>query len=313
MPNVRPLLLSGFMASGKTTVGRRAAELAGARFEDLDRSIEARAGMSVAELFRTRGESAFRELEQSELMRVLDRAEPCVVALGGGALVDRERRLDALERAVVVNLHASLDVLLSRAPDDGARPLLAGDRLGQARQLLEARRSSYAEAHGRVDTEALDIDAAAAAVLAIWRRSPIVVALGERSYRVEVGSGIVAERIPEALAASTSALVISDTNVAKLHLAGLLSAIGTGTPTHLLEPGEQHKTAAALESAWRALADAGVDRGGVVVALGGGVVSDIAGFAAATWQRGTRWIALPTTLLAMVDASVGGKTAIDLR
>jgi shikimate kinase/3-dehydroquinate synthase len=300
------------MGSGKSTVGRRAAELAGVAFEDLDRTIEQRAGMSIAELFRREGEASFRRREGTELARVLDEGGAKVVALGGGALVDRETRLDALERATVVTLHAPLSVLLSRARDDGARPLLAGpDRVAQARHLLEIRAAGYAESHARLDTSVLDADAAARAALELWRREPIAVALGERSYAVEVGSDFAPERILALLGAPTSTLIVSDRNVAALHLEPLARRLGAPV-AHLLEPGERHKTVAALEGTWRALADAALDRGGTVVALGGGVVSDIAGLAAATWQRGVRWIALPTTLLAMVDASVGGKTAIDL-
>jgi shikimate kinase len=184
----RPLLLNGFMATGKSTVGRRVAELEGVPFDDLDVAIERRAGARVSEIFESVGEAGFRRLERAELERVLAEPTRRVIALGGGALLSRDLRLDALDRACVVCLDAPLDVVLSRA---GAtpRPLLAGpDPRARAAELLAARRPAYAEAHARVDTGRGDVDESARAVQAAWNRRAIAVAAGERSYAIEVGS-----------------------------------------------------------------------------------------------------------------------------
>jgi shikimate kinase/3-dehydroquinate synthase len=306
-----PLLLSGFMATGKSTLGRRIAELTGAPFEDLDERIAKRAGASVSDLFRSRGEDEFRRLERLELDAVLSAGDAAVVALGGGALARREVRLDALERAVVVSLHAPLELILKRVGDDGSRPLLAGDdRETRARELLAARSAGYAEAHAHIDTGALDPERAARAAIEVWERRPVVVAAGERSYCVDVGSGIVAERVAAALGSPTRTLLVTDENVDRLH-GGRLDPVLPNPARVVLRAGEEHKNVAALESIWTAAAGAELDRAGLVVALGGGVVSDVAGLAAATWKRGVHWVAAPTTLLAMVDASVGGKTAVD--
>ena len=307
----RPLLLNGFMATGKSTVGRRVAELEGVPFDDLDVAIERRAGARVSEIFESVGEAGFRRLERAELERVLAEPTRRVIALGGGALLSRDLRLDALDRACVVCLEAPLDVVLSRA---GAtpRPLLAGpDPRARAAELLAARRPAYAEAHARVDTGRGDVDLSARTVQAAWNRRAIAVAAGERSYAIEVGSAIVRDRLGVLTAEATKTLVVTDRNVLAAHGSTLAAALPGAEPLEL-EPGEQHKTPRALEQIWRAALAHDLDRESTLVAFGGGVVSDITGFAAATWMRGTRWLAVPTTLLAMVDASVGGKTAVDL-
>jgi len=307
----RPLLLNGFMATGKSTLGRRVAELEGVPFEDLDDRVERRAGQSVSEIFQTAGEDEFRRLERLELEAVLRDPSRRVVALGGGALLDRELRLLALERATVVTLEAPIDVVMSRASAT-PRPLLAGaDPQSRARALLESRCLAYAEAHARIPTAELDVEASAQAIRAVWQREPVAVALGQQSYGVDIGSGVLDARLPVLVGEPTAVLVVSDSNVSAAHGPALSRAL-PGAATLVLAAGEQNKTPAALEQVWRAARQHDLDRGSLFVAFGGGVVCDIAGFAAATWMRGTRWLALPTTLLSMLDASVGGKTAVDL-
>ncbi|MFC4728078.1 3-dehydroquinate synthase [Coralloluteibacterium thermophilus] len=140
------------------------------------------------------------------------------------------------------------------------------------------------------------------------------VALGARSYSIRIGPGLL--RDAEALAAAAPGrhvLLVTDANVARHHLAPVQAAFGERRlETCVLPPGEQEKTLARFGELIGRLADMGASRDATVVALGGGVVGDLAGFAAATWMRGIRFVQVPTTLLAMVDSSVGGKTAVDL-
>lgn len=320
----RPLLLNGFMATGKSELGKRVAALSGHPFVDLDELIQDRAGKSVAELFRERGEAGFRALERAELEALLKAwrsrySEPPVVALGGGALLHRPLRCEALRGATVITLTASLTETLRRAAGDANRPLLANADARFVETLLELRRPSYLEAHACLDTTAVDpgaIDPIALArrALELWARRLVAVAAGERSYAVEIGQNLVPERLPEFVSDATRVLVVTDTTVRDLHAAGALRALeraGASATLVTLEPGETHKNVDGLEHVWRAAFDAGADRKSLILALGGGVVSDLAGFAAATWLRGVRWIAIPTTLLGMVDASVGGKTGVD--
>ena len=312
----RPLLLNAFMASGKSTLGRRVAERAGREFIDLDEHIERHAGLSVSEIFAQRGETGFRRLEAEALGQVLDAGRPGVVAVGGGALLARSQRLRAVDAAVVVTLGASVDDIVRRsAQQPGQRPLLdAADARERALALLELRAPAYAECHASVDTTGQSPEALAERVLEIWRRDGVGVAAGEQSYTVEIGSNIAASGVAPWAQKASRVIVISDQNVAPLHASGLRASLGGDAKLDLIElpAGEMHKTLASVERIWQRASALGADRSSLFVGLGGGVVTDIAGFAAAGWMRGVRWVAIPTTLLAMVDASVGGKTAVDL-
>lgn len=314
---MRPLVLSGFMAAGKSTIGRRVGALAGVDWVDLDRVVEARTGRGVSDLFAALGEAEFRRLEAEALESVLAGGGAPVVAVGGGALLERERRLRALERAVVVTLVARPEELARRALRQGGRPLLAGadgaELERRVRGLLEARAEAYAECHATVDTEAGDEDAVAREVVAVWRRAPIAVAAGGRSYAVEIGSGNVG-RVAAAVGSASRVLLVTDEHVGPLHAAAVGSALcGLGPVAVVTLPaGEREKRLEAVERVLEGALEAECDRGSVFVGLGGGVVTDVCGFAAACFFRGVAWVAVPTTLLAMVDASVGGKTGVDV-
>ncbi|HET9933889.1 MAG TPA: 3-dehydroquinate synthase [Polyangiaceae bacterium] len=309
---LRPLLLNGFMGTGKSSVGRLVATRTGRRCVDLDSLVEARAGMGIARFFAERGEPAFRALEREVLLEQLARREPIVIALGGGALVNRETRLRALDEAVVVTLHASADEVLRRCASDDSRPLLAGpDRAARIQELLAARAGSYAETHASVATDGKSLDAVAAEVTAVWKRDPLAVAAGASSYAVDVGAGILTERLPVLAGAPSRIVLVSDETVFGLHGHSAVTALGSPAVVRL-PPGEENKHIATVERIWRAALEAHADRKALFVALGGGVVTDMTGFAAATFMRGVRWLGIPTTLLAMVDASVGGKTGVDL-
>jgi shikimate kinase / 3-dehydroquinate synthase len=311
----RSLLLNGFMATGKSTVGRRIAELTGAPFVDLDDRVIQTAGKPITQIFKEDGEAQFRVLERAELERVLEDSTPQVVALGGGALLNRGQRLRALQRAVVVNLHADLEVLLRRVAGDDARPLLQGKNTEAVEQLLSSRAPVYAEAHASVDVGQRTPDAIAEDVLAVWRQDPIAVAAGAASYSVEVGSGFAPERTARHVKGASNVVLVTDSTVGGLYAEQYRSALvaqGVTVSLFALEPGEANKNVASLEKIWAHCLAHEADRKTVFVGLGGGVVTDVTGFAAATWMRGVPWVSIPTTLLGMVDASVGGKTAVDL-
>lgn len=268
--------------------------------------------MGIARFFAEKGEPAFRALERDVLLEQLAQKEPLVIALGGGALVNRETRLRALDESVVVTLKASPQEILRRCATDDSRPLLAGpDREGRINELLAARAGSYAEAHTSVATDGRSPDAIAEEVVEVWKRDPIAVAAGSSSYAVDVGASILAERLPRVIGAPSRTLLVSDETVFGLHGHRAVAALGSPAIVRL-PPGEENKHVATVERIWREALEAHADRKALFVALGGGVVTDMTGFAAATFMRGVRWIGAPTTLLAMVDASVGGKTGVDL-
>lgn len=300
-------VLGGAPGVGKTTVGRAAAAALGWHFVDLDQAVEAEAGATVAEIFARDGEGGFRERERAALRRALLR-ERVVIAAGGGALADRRVRHEALRCARVVTLGAPAATLRERLSHGDVRPLLRGGP-GALEALLEARRPAYAEAHHAVDA-AGPVGVAAAAVAALAGAPlPMVVPLGLRSYRVHVGP---LDGLARAMAPRTAAVLVTDATVARHWGDDAARALGGHPPRVVLRPGERSKTLRAVARVWEAAGAAGADRRAVIACVGGGVVTDVGGFAAATWLRGVPYVSVPTSLLAMVDASVGGKTGVDL-
>lgn len=313
----RGVVLGGFMGTGKTTVGRALAARLALPFVDLDDELERRHGPIPVQI--ATGENGFRAREAALIEELCD-GVPRVIATGGGAWVDpaNRARLAASYRTVV--LTAPLDVLGERVRSGGGeagRPLW-DDRI-EARLLQ--RQPAYADAEVHVDVGRRDVDAAVDAILEALRdpgsrRREVTVELGARSYPVIVASGGfsgLGARLAQAVARDR-VVVVTDSVVGPLWLPALLAELARAgfSARHLAIPaGEDHKT---LET-WASLVDRilrlGVDRRTPLVALGGGVLGDITGFAAATTLRGMPLVQIPTTLLSMVDSSVGGKTAVN--
>lgn len=308
---MRPIVLSGFAGTGKSAVGAALAARLGVPFLDTDAAIERRAGKDVGTIWRESGEGGFRALEREVATEAL-RGPPSVIAFGGGTVTCRAVRFEALDRATVVTLTASVEAIASRTTS-AERPLLSGpDPHQRVRELLEARADAYAEHHATLDTTSLGIEDAAAHLATLRDDDSLVVPLGRRSHRYQrIGSSskdaVLARAISELRPSTT--LVVTDENVAR-HCAAAIAALGDVTRV-VLPAGEPTKTLTTASRIWDAALDPGVDRDAVIVAFGGGVTGDLAGFAAATALRGLRWVQSPTTLLAMVDASIGGKTGFD--
>jgi shikimate kinase/3-dehydroquinate synthase len=323
------LVLGGFMGAGKSTIGRAVAAAQGVPFVDLDDAVLAAAPAAgatcntIGELFAALGEPAFRRLEAGALARALAAPAPTVIAAGGGALVDPASRERALAAARVVTLTAPPATLLARCerPDQPHRPLLEGatGRESRALSLLAERAPVYAYAHATIASDAAP-DVVAAAVLRAWTAPSVLVRLGARSYPVRFAGGADAGAIvADVLAAlrPSAWLLVTDEIVEACwgapFLNAAISGLGAAPAARVaLVPGEREKNLAAVERVLAAFVAAGADRDAVVVAHGGGVVSDIAGFAAAVLLRGVRWISVPTTVLSMADAAIGGKTGVDL-
>ncbi|MCU0654600.1 MAG: 3-dehydroquinate synthase [Polyangiaceae bacterium] len=307
----RPVYLTGFMGTGKSTVGPLLARSLDVPFVDTDALLEARFDAPLPSLL-SRGEASFRSLERTVLEEQLADPSPRVVALGGGALLDRTVRLRLLARNTLCCLTASPDQLRARLQHDSSRPLLAGAPWA-LESLLQQRTEGYAEAHVLLPTDHQTPDQLAALLLGELARADLLVAAGSRSYPVRVEKDLCT--IPTTLQhlEPTSILLVTDRNVAQHHEArwsGWLQ--GFPWEAMVLEPGESQKSPAVLLRLWERLQQVGMDRRGVVLAVGGGVVTDLGGLAAGTWLRGVRWVAVPSSLLGMVDAAIGGKTAVDL-
>lgn len=304
-----PLFLIGFMAAGKTSVGKAIARTSARTFIDLDDRIAAM-GEPVAALV-ARDEPEFRRREARALVDVIATAGDAVIATGGGAAAYADN-LDRMRAAgLVVALGVDVAESQRRAAGGPPRPLLAN-----AEELALARAAVYRRAHAVVDTMEHTIAEVADSVQAVervWQRLPTgsrdatVVALGDRSYPIVVGNALDPALIQSVLGSPSRIVVITDRNVSR-HL-GPLSALGT---TIEIEPGEASKSFAVYERLCNELVTRGLDRGSAIVALGGGVVGDLAGFVAATLFRGIPIVHLPTTVVAMSDSAIGGKTAIDL-
>ncbi|MFO0611341.1 MAG: 3-dehydroquinate synthase [Polyangiaceae bacterium] len=311
---LRPVLLWGPPGVGKSTVASRVAASMGRDAVDLDAELERSLGASIPEIFATRGEPAFREAERAAVRAVLEREDGPIVALGGGALVDPAVRDEALERGVVVTLTARLDVLVARLAGVRNRPLLGVEddaRAARMSRLLSDRRSAYEVGAARLEVSDALLDDVVARVLAAAQDR--FVRVSDPSFVRFSRDGLAAARdLVRALDASR-VLVVTDETVRALYGDRIVNTLDQTTDALIaVPPGEGTKRLARVEELADAFAARGADRRSVVVAIGGGVVTDLAGFAASVFMRGLRWIAIPTTTLGMVDAAIGGKTAVDL-
>ncbi len=316
----RSLVLVGLMGAGKTSIGRRLALRIGLPFRDADAEIEQAAGCTVAELFARHGEPAFRDGERRVIHRLLT-GPPVVLATGGGAFMDPQTRAEIRAHAASIWLRCSLATLVRRTAGRTHRPLLSqGDPERVLADLMARRHPIYAEADIVVQCGEDSPEATTGRVLASLhgftpaRRVPVHLAGG--TYDVVVGSGLLgrAGALLAPVLPQKRAVVVSDETVAALHLptltAGLTEA-GFEVRSLTVRPGEAAKSLASYGRVTDGLLEAGVERRTAVIALGGGVVGDLAGFAAATVLRGLPFVQIPTSLLAQVDSSVGGKTGIN--
>ena len=320
-PGQRSVVLVGLMGAGKTTVGRRLASRLGIPFRDADAEVERAAGITVSELFARYGEAEFRRGEQGVIRRLLS-GPPIVLATGGGAFMDETTRATIRRQAVSLWLRCPLDVLERRVSGRQHRPLL---REGRPRDILSAlmvrRHPIYAEADLVVDCSENSVDQTTEQALGVLLRhvAPhrLAVSLSRDAYEVVIGAGLVARAgaLLAPLLPQKRAVVVTDQMVAALHLPLLLSALaetGIEASSIVVPPGEASKSLAGLGQLADSMLALGVERRTTVIALGGGVVGDLAGFAAATVLRGMPLVQIPTTLLAQVDSSVGGKTGINM-
>jgi shikimate kinase/3-dehydroquinate synthase len=317
----RPIVLVGLMGAGKTAIGKRLAARLGLPFVDADHEIEAAAGMTVAEIFARYGERAFRDGERRVIARLLSGA-PVVLATGGGAFMDAETRALVRARGLSVWLRVPLHVLVRRVSGRADRPLLTGrDPAVVLADLAAKRYPTYAEADVVVDCadEAAEgTTMRVANAIAAWSPPRSVhVPLAERAYDILIGEGLIARAGAHAAAVlpRRRAVVIADETVAALHgraLTDSLTATGVSHTLLTVPAGEQSKSMAVATDLLARMTEAGIDRRTGVIAFGGGVVGDLAGFVAAIALRGLPFIQIPTTLLAQVDSSVGGKTGVNL-
>ncbi|MDT2020599.1 3-dehydroquinate synthase [Methylocella sp. CPCC 101449] len=325
----RSIVLVGMMGSGKTSVGRRLAQRLGLDFVDADHEIEAAADMTIQEIFARHGEGYFRDGERRVMARLLAEKQR-VLATGGGAFMQALTRENIARHGVSVWLNADLEVLARRVRKRTNRPMLhTTNPEDTLRKLIDERYPVYAKA----DVSVLSIDGPHDVVVdaileqleanldrLVRQETPaqatVRVELDNRAYDIVIGRDLIASagRYISSLFPKSACAIVTDENLAREHLPALergLDAHGIRHARIVITPGEPSKCWSTFARVCDDIIAAKMERGDLVVALGGGVVGDLAGFAAATVRRGMRFIQIPTSLLAQVDSSVGGKTAIN--
>ena len=326
-PPTKNIILTGFMGTGKSTIGRLLAQQLNRRFIDMDEQLVAHFGKPIATVFAEEGETAFRAAELALCLQ-LAAETGLVISTGGGALVNPQSRTAFAQTGTLLCLTATVDEILRRIESAQDRPMLPDDKAARGqriRHLLNERRQAYAAIPHQVDTtgytpeqivarvqEALDADSEAAGMTRLFVQGP-----SER-YPICIGENLLhqsGQLLRKRQLRPGPLALVSNVMVAAQQAEPLLESLRRADfqPTLCLVPeGEQHKTLASVASLYEQFLAAGLDRRSPVLALGGGVIGDMAGFAAATYLRGVPFVQIPTSLLAMVDASVGGKTGVDL-
>lgn len=269
----RNIVLTGFMGTGKTSVGRALAQQLDREFVDMDTWLEAREGMTVAEIFAQKGESYFREHE-SDLCRELACGKALVIATGGGALVSAENR-QAFANAYVVCLDASVDEILRRLDGDDERPLLQGDKRANVENLLNARREAYAQISLHILTNGQTPEQIAQTIVTRLSPRDIRVETPSGEYAIHLGRDLL-EHIGDLLKpfalAQTCALVTNPT-VRALYGARVVDALERDgfQPTVIEIPdGEQYKNLDTVRDLYDQFIAAKLERRSAILALGGG-------------------------------------------
>lgn len=333
------IVITGFSGTGKSVVAREVAGQLGWDFIDTDDEIVSLAKKPIAEIFQQDGEGKFRELEREVIKRASRRSHK-VIATGGGAIVDPQNHAQLARNGFIVCLDAKPETIYQRLFQEGShgseiRPLLEGDNpLERIRQLKAQRQPYYDDVDLVINTDDLSISDVAGEVVKGWRllRSArndkakagnnvtedvaCWVETATQRYPIFVGYGLLDKLGEELKKVSSShvAIVISDENVSRLYgdrVEKVLRNAGFAVNSFIVPPGEETKSINTAIDIYNFLIKKRVERDDILIALGGGMIGDLAGFVAATYLRGIPLIQVPTSLMAMVDASIGGKVAVN--
>lgn len=322
------IILTGFSFTGKSVVGKEVARRLGWNFVDSDEEIVDLSRKSIPDIFAQNGEEHFRELERQVLQRACEEKET-VIAIGGGAIVDQRNRELFAQSGVVICLEAKPQTIYERLHANQknssvVRPLLAvADPLERITQLKASRQPYYATADWSVYTDNLSLNKVVDEVVRGFEQArarqgdaPFVVTTPNESYPVFVGWGLLDDlgRRMRQVGLSDCANIISDEDVFLHHGARATNSLeqdGFSLESFLVPPGETTKTIDTAVRLYDWLVTRHAERGHAIVALGGGMVGDLAGFVAATFLRGLPLVQVPTSLIAMADAAIGGKVALN--
>ncbi|MDR2731647.1 MAG: 3-dehydroquinate synthase [Fibromonadaceae bacterium] len=318
------IYFTGFMASGKTRIGKLLAETLNLEYIDSDVFITEKAEKSIAEIFEQEGEAKFRELEK-EAIREISQKKNTVVSLGGGAVTQLENVKIIKDSGILICMEAQPEILSERIGRNNKRPLMANlepeERIEKIKTMLAEREKFYSVADFSVESNEdppeervipLILEA-----LKLWKNLAVrVESASANKYPVFIGknilehSGVLLKTLK--LFPQNEMLVCTDSNIAEKQKENFEMLCNVGKAKNFVFPaGEGSKNLKELNSLWTFMLKKRYSRKTCLLQFSGGVVGDMAGFAAATYQRGVSFAQFPTTLLAMVDSSVGGKVAIN--
>lgn len=301
--------LIGFMGSGKSTIGRLLAETLNRRFVDMDEELEKKFRKPIREVFAEHGEEFFRQSE-TKLLKVLSGRDRLIVAAGGGAADREENRAYMSRSGTMVHLETDLDTCMQRLDekDRVLRPLWQD--LESVKRLFDKRKDVYALADIAIDVDGTSpAEAVQVLVNALYPDQRILTSLGGAACPV-----ICTWQAPEALkekATDRRVAILTDRNVERLHIERFREALGD-LVVFRIQPGDRTKTLQTAQRVYEGLLEHRFDRGDLLVAIGGGVVTDLGAFVAATFKRGMGFVLVSTSLLGCVDAAVGGKAAVNM-
>lgn len=312
------IVLTGFMGTGKTSVGNALSRKLGFRFVDTDALIEEREGQPVSLIFKKKGEAYFRKLEH-ETVKEISMLQNIVIATGGGVIKNPENMEHLGRNGIIIWLKADPEIILKRVMlEGGKRPLLeVKDPLEEINKLLNERLPLYKKADATVETDYITPEETAQEIIEHLGLDSqrIKVELGARSYYILIGSSIL-QKLGLKLKAfrPSKVAIVSNKTIFPIYRDIILASLSKHNivPEIILLPdGEKYKNMSSINKIHEALLKARFDRSSLLIAFGGGVVGDITGFAASTYMRGIKYVQVPTTLLSQVDSSVGGKTGVN--
>ena len=310
------IFLIGPSGVGKTTIAESLSKSIGWEKVDLDIEIEKAAGMPISQFFQENGEAKFREIERNVILNACKKENSCVVATGGGSVLDTRNLVAMAKSGFVVYLSALEQDLVQRVKNDpnNSRPLLAGDLAEKIHEQLQARAACYElAADVTIATSRRDIDAVTQAIERQVKR--LSSAGSDLSAGVIVGDSILS-KLGNYLTNYPHVVLITQENIPDNYRLAVTKSFDEAKIKYItinVPNGEIAKSFEIYSDVIAQMSDAKITRAACVVALGGGVVGDLSGFVASTYHRGIDVIQVPTTLLAQVDSSIGGKCGINLK
>jgi len=303
-PETNKIALVGMMGSGKSEVGRTVANWLGWDFFDTDKLIEEKLGMSIKGIFEKFGEDYFRKIESEILKEVLENRN-CVISTGGGMILSEENRNLLSEKAKTYFLEASLETLKNRI-DTSNRPLLLGKNLSKRLEEIWQQRKEFYRVFETINTDNLNVKEVSMKLLLKFFEDKYPFEIHEGIHKLTFGIGGLKKYLEELKGKNEEIFLFISNRVNKI-----MGEYFKDFDSLVLKDGEKIKEFDNLKVMYEFLLDKNASRNSLIVGIGGGTITDVVGFVASTFKRGCRVSFIPTTLLAQVDAAIGGKNGVN--